>query len=135
MSPWKNGRRELRTNPRGRQAGVIGTSVRRRAPLAEAIGAARKLGELERKKQDLIRTSESKEGKIALSHVVKARHGWIRTVRAFVSIIELEKNLAGDIRQRILGPLEEAERRAGRRGGKESNDEAIAEDTGSEAKG
>jgi hypothetical protein len=87
------------------------------------IAAARKLGELERKKQDLIRANEFKSGKIALSDVAKARNAWIRTVRAFVGILDLEKNLAPEIRQKIVGPLEEAERKAAKRGGKENGDE------------
>jgi len=87
------------------------------------IAAARKLGDLERKKQDLIRANESKAGKVALSDVAKARNGWIRTVRAFVGILDLEKNLAPDVRQKILGPLEDAERKAAKRGGKENGDE------------
>lgn len=92
------------------------------------IAAARKLGDLERKKQDLIRTHESKAGKIALSDVAKACNGWIRTVRAFVGILDLEKNLAPDVRQKILGPLEEAERKTAKRGGKENGDERTNSD-------
>lgn len=99
------------------------------------IAAARKLGDLERKKQDLVRANESKAGKIALADVAKARNGWIRTVRAFVGILDLEKNLAADIRQKILGPLEEAERKAAKRGGKENSDERANPETQNESNG
>ncbi len=93
------------------------------------IAAAGKLGQLERKKQVLIQAHESKDGKVALADVAKARNGWIRTVRAFVGMIDLEKDLASDIRQKILGPLEEAERKAAKRGGKEESDEPKGNET------
>jgi hypothetical protein len=87
------------------------------------IAAGRKLGDLERKKQTLIQAHESKEGKVGLADVAKARNGWIRTVRAFVGMIDLEKNLSSAIRHKILGPLEEAERKASKRGGKPETEE------------
>lgn len=93
------------------------------------IAAARKLGELEQKKQGLIRASESKDGKVGPSDVVKARNAWIRAVRAFVGILDLEKNLAAKTREKILGPLEEAERKAARRGGKENSETPLENDT------
>jgi hypothetical protein len=85
--------------------------------------AARRLGELETKKQTLTLAQQSKDGKIAPADVVKTRNAWIRTVRAFVSVLELENSLSNEARQKILGPLEEAERKASKRGGKETIDE------------
>lgn len=87
------------------------------------ISAARKLGELERKKQDLLSAEASKEGKIAPADVRNARNAWIRAVRAFMDIVALEKDLPEETRKKILGPLEDAERKAARRGGKDDSED------------
>ncbi len=83
------------------------------------LASARRLGELEHKKQELMRARESKEGRMGPSDVIKARNAWIRTVRAFLGVLELEKNIAPEVRRRILGPLEDADRKAAARGGNE----------------
>jgi hypothetical protein len=88
--------------------------------------SARKLGDLERKKQALVKAHESNEGKVVAADVLKARNGWIRAVRAFMNMLDLEKNLSAKVRTKILGPLEEAARKAAKRGGNE-NDAPDAE--------
>lgn len=84
--------------------------------------AARKLADLERQKQALMHKHEMKEGKVALADVAKARNGWIRAVRAFLGVLELEKEMAPEMRQKILAPLYEADHTASKRGGNEDAD-------------
>jgi hypothetical protein len=74
------------------------------------VKAAKKLGELEKEKIALLATAPSTTG----IDVVRARNLWIRTVTAFVAVLALE-DLSDADRARILGPLEEAERKADRR--------------------
>lgn len=83
------------------------------------LASARRLGELERKKQELMRARETREGRLGPIDVIKARNAWIRAVRAFLGVLELEKNIAPEMRRRILGPLEDAVRKAAARGGNE----------------
>ena len=90
------------------------------------LASARRLGELERKKQDLIRARETREGRLGPVDVIKARNAWIRAVRAFLGVLELEKSIAPEVKRRILGPLEDAERKAAARGGNEDAEAPIS---------
>ena len=80
------------------------------------IKAAKELGELETKKVTLAQSSGNAGAVVTGADVVRARNAWIRAITAFVAVLDMEENLDDADRQRILGPLREAERKADRRG-------------------
>lgn len=87
------------------------------------ISAAAKLGKLDRERIQL-EHDELEKDEVKQADVLKARNGWIQAVRALVTVIDLVAPSAA-IRNRILGPLEEAEKKAGRRGAKPGPDAAV----------
>jgi hypothetical protein len=93
----------------------------------ERVKAGRELGKLEAERAGL-----EKKGPDATtaSDAVRARNVWIRTVNAFVAILDLETKLSEADREKILGPLLRAESRAERR--TPSAEEAKAEEAKSE---
>ncbi|MEO7327064.1 MAG: hypothetical protein ABI193_00695, partial [Minicystis sp.] len=87
------------------------------------IEAAKKLGELEKKKRELSAGTTD----TTAADVVRARNLWIRTVTAFVAVLDLE-TLSDNDRARILSPLEDAERKADRRTPKNEATDAPPKD-------
>jgi len=94
--------------------------------------AAKRLGVLDDKRKALESKLEEKET-IKQADVLKARNGWIQAARALVTVIDLAQPSVA-VRQRILGPLEAAEKKAGRRGGAKAPTEDAAGDEGGNGK-
>ena len=80
--------------------------------LEARIQAGRELGKLETERAGL-----EKRGPDATTaaDAMRARNVWIRTVTAFVAILDLEMKLSETDREKLLGPLRRAESRADRR--------------------
>jgi hypothetical protein len=80
--------------------------------LEARLKAGRELGALEK-----VRAALEKRGPdvTTAADAVRARNVWIRTVSAFVAILDLEPKLSEADREQILGPLRRAEARAERR--------------------
>jgi hypothetical protein len=91
------------------------------------VEAAQRLGALEDQRAK-IEAKEADASTIKQGDALRARNGWIKAVRALVSAIDLDEP-ADTVRKRILGPLDEAERAAGRRASKagKAQDPATAE--------
>ncbi len=89
------------------------------------LQAGRELGGLEKERAGL----EKKGPDVTTAaDAVRARNLWIRTVTAFVAILDLEAKLSESDREKILGPLLRAESRAERRA------PSAEEDKGGETK-
>lgn len=80
------------------------------------VKAAARLGALEDQRAQIEAKAADKET-VKHGDALRARNGWIKAVRAFVSALDLDEPTDA-ARKRILGPLEEAERAAARRAAK-----------------
>lgn len=89
----------------------------------ERIQAGRELGKLETERAGLEKKAPDTT---TAADAQRARNVWIRTVTAFVAILDLEMKLTDADREKILGPLRRAESRAERRA--PSAEEAKAEE-------
>jgi len=85
------------------------------------VETARKLGELEKKKLSLMDAQASGNGRPMPADVLKARNGWIKTVRAFLAVLDLEEGLSEADREELLRPLREAEKKAAHKGGNDDD--------------
>jgi hypothetical protein len=80
------------------------------------ITAARKLGSLEKKRKHIeAQAAEPGEGTIKPADVLRARNGWIQAARALIAVLDLARPNEKAL-ERILLPLDEAERKASRSG-------------------
>ncbi|MFS8065749.1 MAG: hypothetical protein ACMG6S_05185 [Byssovorax sp.] len=85
------------------------------------LQAGRELGALEKERAAL----ETKGPDVTTAaDAVRARNVWIRTVSAFVAILDLELKLSQTDREKLLGPLLRAEARAERRAPSAEEDKA-----------
>lgn len=76
------------------------------------VAAGRELGKLERQRATL----EAKDPSVTTrADVVRARNKWIRTVNAFIALLNLEENLSDEDREKILGPLRREEQKVDRK--------------------
>lgn len=86
------------------------------------LQAGRELGALEKERAGL----EKKGPDVTTAaDAVRARNVWIRTISAFVAILDLEPKLSEADREKILGPLLRAESRAERRAPSAEDDKAA----------
>ena len=94
------------------------------------LKAGRELGALEK-----VRAGLEKRGPdvTTAADAVRARNAWIRTISAFVAILDLEPKLSEADRERILGPLRRAESRAERRAPSGEDDKGNEVGNGSAA--
>ncbi|MEO5728668.1 MAG: hypothetical protein ABI134_01065 [Byssovorax sp.] len=80
--------------------------------LKARLKAGRELGDLEKQRAAL---ESQAPAATTPADAVRARNVWIRTVNAFVGLLDLEEGLSEADRETILGPLRRAEQKADRK--------------------
>lgn len=90
------------------------------------VTAGKKLGALEHEKNTLMSDLGGAPGEVMMpADVQRARNAWIKAARALATIIDLD-DLDAATRAKILGPLEEAERKADARAAGKTAPEGAA---------
>lgn len=76
------------------------------------VTAGKKLGALDTEKNALSSDQVSAPGEVTMpADVLRARNAWIKAARALITVLDLD-DLDAATRTKILGPIEEAERKA-----------------------